>query len=109
MSNQKHSYTLHYFDARGRAEPIRLIFAYYNIIYEDNRISKDDWPKYKAEILGGNLGSKSDKEIQINNLKGLNLLYQSLRLSSRANHYRFNSNHGTKRDLGIENRKLLEG
>uniref|UniRef100_A0A0K0DL99 GST N-terminal domain-containing protein n=1 Tax=Angiostrongylus cantonensis TaxID=6313 RepID=A0A0K0DL99_ANGCA len=48
MSNQKHSYTLHYFDRRGRGEPIRLIFAYYNVIYEDNRISKDDWPNYKA-------------------------------------------------------------
>ncbi|WKY06912.1 hypothetical protein Q1695_006807 [Nippostrongylus brasiliensis] len=49
MVEQKHSYTLHYFDLRGRGEPIRLILEYYGVKYEDNRIAMDDWPKHKAD------------------------------------------------------------
>ncbi|VDP55387.1 unnamed protein product [Heligmosomoides polygyrus] len=44
----KHSYALHYFDVRGRGEAIRLMFAYYDVPFEDHRISHEDWPKFKA-------------------------------------------------------------
>lgn len=40
-------YKLIYFNARGRAEHIRLIFAYSGIEYEDYRIPKERWPEYK--------------------------------------------------------------
>ncbi|RCN30437.1 hypothetical protein ANCCAN_23793 [Ancylostoma caninum] len=47
MNDQKHSYKLHYFDIRGRGEPIRLIFEYYGVKYDDNRIPMEDWPSVK--------------------------------------------------------------
>ena len=47
------SYKLYYFDARGRAEISRFIFAYAGQDYEDVRFSKDDWPKYKASAPFG--------------------------------------------------------
>lgn len=47
MSTDK--YKLIYFNARARAEPIRLIFAAANVPYEDIRLSDDDydWEKNK--------------------------------------------------------------
>jgi len=36
-------YTLVYFDARGRAEPIRWIFEYSGVAYEDQRITREQW------------------------------------------------------------------
>ncbi|VDO37670.1 unnamed protein product [Haemonchus placei] len=53
MTDQKHSYTLHYFDVRGRGEPIRLIFAYYDVKYEDHRIGLDEWPALKPDAPTG--------------------------------------------------------
>ncbi|KJH40934.1 glutathione S-transferase protein [Dictyocaulus viviparus] len=53
MSKQKHSYTLHYFDTRGRGELIRLMFVYHNVTFEDHRISMDDWPTCKPEAPMG--------------------------------------------------------
>jgi glutathione S-transferase len=41
------SYKLIYFNARGKAELIRFIFAYAGVDYEDERISKDKWPELK--------------------------------------------------------------
>ncbi|KAK6025672.1 hypothetical protein OSTOST_08424 [Ostertagia ostertagi] len=43
MSDQKHTYTLHYFNVRGRGEPIRLIFVYHDVKYEDHRMEADEW------------------------------------------------------------------
>ncbi|KAK5971310.1 Glutathione S-transferase protein [Trichostrongylus colubriformis] len=55
MSNQKHTYTLHYFDVRGRGEPIRLIFVYHGIEYEDHRIQLDEWPAQKPDAPLGHV------------------------------------------------------
>ncbi|KHJ91586.1 glutathione S-transferase protein [Oesophagostomum dentatum] len=60
MEDQKHSYKLHYFDVRGRGEPIRLILEYYGVNYEDNRIPQEDWPSVKGDF-GGSTKSDSAK------------------------------------------------
>ncbi|CAJ0603059.1 unnamed protein product [Cylicocyclus nassatus] len=49
MENQKHTYRLHYFDVRGRGEPIRLILEYYGVKYDDHRIKEEDWPNLKED------------------------------------------------------------
>ena len=41
------SYKLTYFNARGRAEVIRLIFAKAGVDYEDKRVVKEEWPSLK--------------------------------------------------------------
>lgn len=41
------SYKLHYFDSKGRAEFLRLIFAAADVKFDDNRIKNQDWPKEK--------------------------------------------------------------
>nr|XP_045584251.1 hematopoietic prostaglandin D synthase-like [Procambarus clarkii] len=46
-------YKLIYFNAAGRAELIRWIFAYSGIPYTDERIEKADWPSRKPSIPGG--------------------------------------------------------
>ena len=40
-------YRLTYFNAMGRAEPIRLLFAQAGEKYQDRRIEKPDWPSLK--------------------------------------------------------------
>ena len=40
-------YQLYYFDARGRAEIIRLSFAAANMEYEDVRLTREQWLKEK--------------------------------------------------------------
>jgi glutathione S-transferase len=47
------NYKLVYFDARGRAEPTRWIFAYAGIKYDDHRINRPDWPALKASTPFG--------------------------------------------------------
>lgn len=49
------SYTLHYFNARGRAELTRLVFAVGGIEYTDNRVERDDWPSKKADAPLGQM------------------------------------------------------
>ena len=41
-------YKLLYFNGRGRAEYLRLIFAAANQAYEDSRIEMSEWPKLKS-------------------------------------------------------------
>ncbi|TOF87070.1 hypothetical protein CGJ15_25040, partial [Vibrio parahaemolyticus] len=46
-------YKLIYFNARGRAELARWIFAYSGIPYTDERFENDEWPEKKKSIEGG--------------------------------------------------------
>ena len=46
-------YKLFYFDLRGRAELIRLIFAAADQKYEDVRFKREQWPEYKANAPFG--------------------------------------------------------
>lgn len=43
-------YRLIYFNARGRAEHIRFIFAYAGVEYEDERIPREKWPELKKSM-----------------------------------------------------------
>lgn len=59
-------YRLIYFDGRGRAELIRLIFAVANKPYEDVRVHVKDWPDMKSGMFyswrfSGNSMIKIDK------------------------------------------------
>ncbi|KAK2712884.1 hematopoietic prostaglandin D synthase-like [Artemia franciscana] len=49
------TYKLTYFNLRAKGEPIRLILAYGNIQYEDNRIEFSDWPALKPKTPFGQL------------------------------------------------------
>lgn len=42
------AYKLHYFNAKGLAEPIRFLFAYGRLPYEDIRIEYKEWPAIKS-------------------------------------------------------------
>ncbi|XP_047488794.1 hematopoietic prostaglandin D synthase-like [Penaeus chinensis] len=48
-------FTLIYFNARGSAEPIRWMFTYADIPFNDERIEKEDWSDRKSSIPGGKL------------------------------------------------------
>ncbi|KAI7815611.1 glutathione S-transferase [Rhyzopertha dominica] len=48
-------YKLIYFNARGRAEHIRFIFAYAGIDYDDERIPREKWPELKKKMPFGML------------------------------------------------------
>jgi len=38
------SYKLYYWNAKGRGEPIRLMFAQVGVKYEDVRYERKEWP-----------------------------------------------------------------
>ena len=40
-------YKLIYFNSRGRAEPIRMIFAHCEVDFEDKRVTSDEWKEMK--------------------------------------------------------------
>ncbi|XP_067008871.1 glutathione S-transferase-like [Anabrus simplex] len=48
-------YKLTYFNLRGLGEPIRFLFHYGGIAFEDNRIEFADWPKVKDSTPFGKL------------------------------------------------------
>lgn len=45
--SEEPTFKLTYFNLKGSAEPIRLLFIYGGIEYEDERIEHDDWPGLK--------------------------------------------------------------
>lgn len=47
--------SLHYFNLRGRGEPIRLLLAHKGIKYEDRRIDFENWPALKSTYEFGTL------------------------------------------------------
>ena len=40
-----------YFDAYGFAEPMRMLLNHAKVEFEDVRVARDDWPKYKADHI----------------------------------------------------------
>jgi glutathione S-transferase len=48
-------YKLTYFNGRGAAEKVRLLFAYYKIPFEDERIMFKEWPALKKKCKYGHL------------------------------------------------------
>jgi len=50
-----HLYKLTYFNVRGVAEPIRLIFAFADVGFDDHRIDRADWPALKPNTPFGQL------------------------------------------------------
>lgn len=44
-------FKLSYFNVKALAEPIRLLFAYGGIDYEDVRVSQDEWAVLKPSNL----------------------------------------------------------
>lgn len=47
------TYKVTYFNLRALAEPIRLILAYADVPFEDNRIERENWPEHKASKYFG--------------------------------------------------------
>ncbi|GLV42803.1 Glutathione S transferase S1 [Carabus blaptoides fortunei] len=46
-------YTLRYFNITALAEPIRFLFAYGGIEYEDARFEREEWPEIKSKMPFG--------------------------------------------------------
>ncbi len=42
-------FVLHYFDFKGRAEPIRLMFHCAGVEFEDRRFQGAEWPEIKKD------------------------------------------------------------
>jgi len=59
-------YKLHYFNGRGRAETIRMIFAVAGQKFEDDRIEFQDWPNRKKDFKHGQLPVLDIDQEQLN-------------------------------------------
>jgi len=55
-------YELSYFNGRGLAEGIRLVFAAANVAFKDNRLDDTTWPAYKPTTLFGKMPELIVKE-----------------------------------------------
>lgn len=55
---EEYEYTVHYFDVRGRAEPIRQILSYVGANWKDERIPHGDHPVIPEKIKKGKLQVK---------------------------------------------------
>jgi len=55
MSDNNKEYKLTYFDMKGLAEPIRMMFAVAGVDYEDIRIQREEWPQKKENYTYGQL------------------------------------------------------
>jgi len=49
------TFKLYYFNIRALAEPIRYLFAYGGVAYEDVRVEKADWPTLKSTMPMGQM------------------------------------------------------
>lgn len=49
------TFKLYYFNVRALAEPIRLLFAYGGIKYEDIRVPREEWPAMKQNMPMGQM------------------------------------------------------
>lgn len=56
------SYTLTYFDVRGRAEPIRLLLALAGVSFEDRGMTGEQWAGHKAESPLGQLPYLTERD-----------------------------------------------
>ena len=55
LSDNMPHYKLKYFDGRGRAETIRMLFKLGKTEFEDSRCEMDEWPQIKpSKILTKN-------------------------------------------------------
>uniref|UniRef100_A0A8R1EEE7 GST N-terminal domain-containing protein n=2 Tax=Caenorhabditis japonica TaxID=281687 RepID=A0A8R1EEE7_CAEJA len=48
-------YELYYFDVRALAEPIRIIFALFDVPHEDHRVTNEQWDELKNDTPYGQL------------------------------------------------------
>lgn len=44
------TYKLHYFNLKALGEPIRMLFAYGGIEFEDIRVESSEWPALKSSM-----------------------------------------------------------
>ncbi|VDP21398.1 unnamed protein product [Soboliphyme baturini] len=59
-----HEYKLSYFPIRGLAESIRLMLHDNEVTFVDDRISKEDWPKFKPKMQFGQMPCLYDNGVQ---------------------------------------------
>lgn len=53
--SEKPTYKLHYFNVKALAEPLRILFAYAKVDYEDIRVPKEEWPALKPTMPMGQM------------------------------------------------------